>query len=88
MFVGCQPHFSTQTCRVLEQIEEANKIKAELDNTTMQRVMVALRTPNATFSASDASQILLSLNITSTFLERAKLKNPVDRKIQTNGKKT
>lgn len=68
--------------RVLEQIEQANEIKAKLDNTTMRRIMVALQTPNASFSASDASQILTFVNITSTFLERAKLKNPVDRKIQ------
>jgi chromosome segregation ATPase len=67
----------------LKQIEKAKQIKAQLDNTTMRRVMTALRTPNATFSAADAAQVLSLWNITSTtFLERAKLKNPVDRKIQ------
>lgn len=70
--------------RVLEQIEEANAIKTKLDEATMRRVMVALRTPNATFSASDAFQILTIWNITgtTTFLERAKLKNPVDKRIE------
>ena len=63
-------------------MEQAKEIKVKLDEATMRRVVVALRTPNATFSASDAFQILQIMNITSTFLERAKIRNSVDRKIQ------
>jgi hypothetical protein len=72
--------------RVLQQIEEANQIKSELEQVTMQRFRLALRTPNATFTAADASALLSYWNVSSddsrSLLERALRKNPVDLQIQ------
>ena len=71
--------------QVLQQIENANKIKTELESVAMMRCQLALRVPNASFTSTDAFNLLEYWNITDSslsILERAMLKNPINKKIQ------
>lgn len=70
---------------VMAQMEDANKVKAKLDEITVQRFRLkTLRTPNATFTSVDAYRALSYWNISTSrsFLERVLLKNPVTKQIQ------
>lgn len=70
--------------RALEELEEANKMKSKLGDASLKRLHTALRTPDSSFTSEDAVTLLTYWNVSDTpsLLERAKLKKPIDKKIQ------